>query len=73
MKEYKFIVARDTKFKSGFPTEFNEIKKLVDQYQNEGWDLHKCDVLYVNVAGSISQIESSGFYHHLVFEKERIA
>lgn len=73
MKEYKFIVARDTKFKVGFPTEFKEIKTLVDQYQGEGWNLHQCDVVYVNAAGSRGPIESSGFYHHLIFEKEKAA
>ena len=52
---------------------FNEIKTIIDQYQNEGWNLYKCDVMYVNAGGSIGPITSSGFYHHLIFEKEKVA
>jgi len=70
LKEYKFIVARDTKHKSGFPTEFNEIKILIEQYQNEGWNLHQCDVMYIDAAGSAGPVTNNGFYHHLIFEKE---
>ncbi|MFC1934054.1 hypothetical protein ACFLWC_04870 [Chloroflexota bacterium] len=73
MKEYKLILAKDGKYKTGFPTEFNEIKTIIDQYQDEGWNLYKCDVLYINAAGSIGPIGSSGFYHHLIFEKEKVS
>ena len=71
MKQYKLIVAKDKEYKSGFPTEFIEIEELIDKYQDEGWTLDRCDPMYINAAGSIGPVGSSGFYHHLIFEKEK--
>lgn len=66
MKEYKCIMTRDDKFKVGFPTEFNEVSKTIEDYETNGWHLHTYQALYTPHFG-----EKAQYYHVLLFDKER--
>ena len=66
MKEYKCIMTRDDKYKVGFPTEFSEVSKTIHDYENNGWHLHTYQVVY-----NSSTMDKPGYYHFLLFEKEK--
>ena len=66
IKEYKYIMTRDDKYKVGFPTEFTEANKLANEYENSGWHLHTYQVVY-----NPSMMDKPGYYHFLLFEKEK--
>ena len=71
MKEYKSIMTRDNKYKVGYPTEFSEVSETIHDYENNGWHLHTYQTTFVPSGGHMTH--TSGFYHHLLFEKEKTA
>ena len=68
MKEYKCIMTRDTKHKAGVPTEFTGISDTILDYESRGWHLHTFQTVFVPSDGNVAY--TSGFYHHLLFDKE---
>ena len=68
MKEYKSVMVKGD-HKVGFPAEFTGVSPIIEDYEKDGWHLHSCQVVFIPSGGSL--IYPQGFYHHLLFEKEK--
>lgn len=67
MKEYKSVMTKGD-HKVGFPTEITGVTPVIEDYEKNGWHLHTYQVTYCSVG---HPLYNSGFYHFLLFDKEK--
>ena len=67
MKEYKCVMTKGD-HKVGDPAENYGVSNTLEDYEKNGWHLHTYQVTYCSTG---HPIYNSGFYHFLLFEKEK--
>jgi hypothetical protein len=68
MKEYKSVITKGD-HKLGFPAEITGVTPVIEEHEKDGWNLHNYQVVFVPSDGGIYP---SGFYHSLLFDKEKM-
>ena len=68
MKEYKCVMTKGD-HKVGFPAEITGVTPVIEDHEKDGWHLHTHQVTFCPSGGHM--VYTSGFYHHLLFEKEK--
>lgn len=67
LKEYKCVMTKGD-HKVGFPAEITGVTSVIEDYEKDGWHLHTYQVTSMS---SPHPIYNTGFYHFLLFEKEK--
>ena len=70
MKEYKSVMTKGD-HKVGFPAEITGVTPIIEDHEKDGWHLHTYQV--VGFSPTSISIYPNGFYHFLLFEKEKTA
>ena len=70
MKEYKCVMTKGD-HKVGDPTEIYTVSNTLEDYEKNGWHLNTYQVAFCPSGGHM--VYTSGFYHFLLFEKEKTA
>lgn len=69
MKEYKCVMTKGDHKTGGYPVELTGVTPVIEDYEKEGWHLNTYQVAFCPSGGHMTY--TSGFYHFLLFEKEK--